>query len=351
MKRGGSHQGSLVADGVENPRNARALMDAASMFAIPALFRDTSGLLERWDEHLGGSRLVTIDSKALLQEQTPIVAIENARGSESLFSVTVKGSHSMVVGNERRGIGRDVLRVATRTLHIPTAGSARINTLNVASAAAVALHALSRSGTIRTQTPRPDRRPNLLLMAPRDHVEAGSALRTAAAFGWRMVALEDRCHVWFDTPRPIRTEGRAAARSHRAALRVARYEGLTPGFDRVTVASTSLDAPPLHRLRLDSGPSSVLVLPDEGSIDEGSEDWGRLGREVRLARIDVPASDFSYRYRLTASIAMAEIARQIGIHGREVGAASRRGLTYESVLRTLSPEHAEEITWDALSLY
>ena len=244
------------------------------MFAIPALFRDTSGLLERWDEHLGGSRLVTIDTKALLQEQTPIVAVENTRGSESLFSATVKGGHSMVVGNERRGIGRDVLRVATRTLHIPTAGSARIDTLNVASAAAVALHALSRSGTIRTRSPRPDRRPNLLLMAPRDHVEAGSALRTAAAFGWRMVALADGCHVWFDTPRPIRTEGRAAARSHRAALRVARYEGLKPGFDRVTVARLRSTRHPCTASDCDSGPSSVLVLPDEGSVDEGPRTGG-----------------------------------------------------------------------------
>jgi hypothetical protein len=45
----------LVGDGVENPANARALLDAAAMFAIPCLFRDSRGLAQRWSaEPLAG---------------------------------------------------------------------------------------------------------------------------------------------------------------------------------------------------------------------------------------------------------------------------------------------------------
>src|SRR5256885_7181028 len=44
----------LLGDGLENPANARALLDVAAMFGIPCLFRDTRGLEAQWDADRGG---------------------------------------------------------------------------------------------------------------------------------------------------------------------------------------------------------------------------------------------------------------------------------------------------------
>ncbi len=43
------------------------------------------------------------------------------------------------------------------------------------------------------------------------------------------------------------------------------------------------------------------------------EDWtGLAGRDLRFARVEVPVGDAVRRYRLVATIAMAEIDRQVG---------------------------------------
>ena len=64
--------------------------------------------------------------------------------------------------------------------------SRRINCLNVAAAAAVALYYLRQPHALqRTARREPERRrPELLLAGAGDHVELGSALRSAAALGW-----------------------------------------------------------------------------------------------------------------------------------------------------------------------
>jgi hypothetical protein len=43
-----------------------------------------------------------------------------------------------------------------------------------------------------------------------------------------------------------------------------------------------------------------------------AETWTRLGKEVEFAHLQIPASEFQYHYRLTATIALAEISRQVG---------------------------------------
>ncbi|MFG2039950.1 TrmH family RNA methyltransferase [Dactylosporangium sp. NPDC048998] len=320
----------LIGDGLENPANARALIAAAEMFSVRCGFRDGRGL------PLG---LSTVDTAELLG--APLVAVDNAPGAESVYrAAPVRGAASVVVGNERRGIRPDLLRAATRTVQIPMPGRG-VNTLNVATAAAVALYyLLGAAGRRVVRGPRPEsQRPGVLLAAPGDHVEAGSSLRSAAAFGWPSVAVEDRDKVWFGTPRPVRAEGRAAARSHRNPLRVVPAPGgPDPAYTRIVVCSPGADGPPVHRADL-TGAGTLLVIPDTGwEPPPGAE----------FARVDAPGA--AGRYRFVTGIVLAEAARQLG--PRPTGAAPRpprRGLSYGSGLVLDAPADADVVEpWELL---
>jgi tRNA G18 (ribose-2'-O)-methylase SpoU len=341
----------LVGDGVENPANARALLDAAAMFGIPCLFRDTRGLEALWDTDRGGL-LPLVDPHNPIESLAPLVAVENVTGAVPVYDAPKprRGS-SIVVGNERLGIRGDLLRVADQCVQIPTA-SRGVNTLNVASAAAVALFYLLATDRRPTrQSPQPvRRRPAVLLAAPTDHVEVGSAIRTAAAFGWRSVGLDDRHSVWFGVSRAARTEGRAAARTHRNATRVLplRAEG-SLGFKRIVLAGTRVDGRPILEVDLAGGRDTLLVIPDEDGIGEG--EWGSLGGRMDFARVELPVSTFPYRYRLVASIVLAEAARQIGRPAALGRPAPRRGLTYQSTLEVAAAGGGEVVSPSELRDY
>ncbi|MGI5175975.1 TrmH family RNA methyltransferase [Dactylosporangium sp. CA-152071] len=333
-----SSRARLVGDGVENPANALALAEAARMFAVPCVFRDSRGLAGHVPD------LSTVDTEALLGGADPVVAVDNATGAESVYRAgTVHGRASIVVGNERRGIRPDVLRAAAKTVHIPMPGRG-VNTLNVATAAAVALYyLLDADGRRRPRAPRPEsHRPALLLAAPRDHVEAGSTLRSAAAFGWQSVTLDDREKVWFGTPRPVRNEARAAARSHRNPLRVvpAGDAWSPPPGGRVVVCGPDVDGPPPHRTEL-TGPGTTLVIPD-------GDGWEPVpGAE--FARVTTPGN--VGRYRLLTGIVLAEAARQLGARTGGVPRPPRRGLSFGSGVDLTVPPDADLVQPWELTLY
>ncbi|MDW5323638.1 TrmH family RNA methyltransferase [Plantactinospora sp. KLBMP9567] len=344
----------LVGDGLENPANAYALRDAAAMFGVPCLFRDGRGLAGRWSAERAGGPLDMIGSTELLDPSTPIVAVENAPGATSVFGTAPPaGRPSIVVGNERLGVRPDVLRSAARCVQIPMAGRG-VNTLNVASAAAVALHYLvAASGRRTVRGARPEsRRPAVLLLGPGDHVEAGSTLRSAAAFGWQTVGLDDRAKVWWGTPRPVRTEARAAARSSRNPLRVVPVPAERPvPARRVVVAGLRVAGPPLHRVDLTGGPETLLVIPDEEATGP-AEDWRRLGPRVEFARLEVPAAGVPYRYRLVAAIVLAEVARQLGTRASgRTGPAPRHRPRYDSSLTLVDSPDAELVIPAELEAY
>ena len=308
------------------------------MFGIDCLFRDTRGLKQAWSAELGGIELPTVGSSIAIRDLLPIVAVENAPGARSVYDCELpSGRPSIVVGNERLGIRADLLRAASSRVEIPMPGRG-VNTLNVASAAAVAMYYLL------AKMPKPKRlargssrrRPALMLVAPTDHVEAGSVIRSAAAFGWRSLALDDRNRTWFGVSRAERTEGRAAARSHRNTTRVIpTSSGVVKGFRRAVVAGFRVDGPPLGRVDLAGGPACLLMIPDEEQSDQ--PDWASLGPHVEFARVDLPTTVHPYRYRLTASIVLSEVARQLGPLPPGVRSDGRRGgLTYESALSAVS---------------
>jgi hypothetical protein len=117
-------------------------------------------------------------------------------------------------------------------------------------------------------------------------------------------------------------------------------------FRRVVVAGVNVDGPPIHRVNL-VGRDTMVVIHDEGNA---------LPRNVsgafEPARIDLGAHQFPYRYRLLASIAIAEAARQTGF--RPAGLPKmprRRGLTYESVLSTVSTDRGQEVDPVVLKAY
>jgi tRNA G18 (ribose-2'-O)-methylase SpoU len=170
----------LIGDHIEVPGNMDCLRAAAEMFD--------------WEFNLFDSDDHSSDIRALSRSGLPIVAIENTRHAENLFQYRPPdGPLAIIVGNERKGISRQVLRLADHVVQIPIA-SVHVNTLNVAAAAAVALYYLSRArkGRIGALGGRGRSRPEVMLTGATDAIELGSAVRSAACFGWTRLHIDDR---------------------------------------------------------------------------------------------------------------------------------------------------------------
>ncbi len=216
------------------------------------------------------------------------------------------------------------------------------------------LYYLSRGGgrgmQLRAQPER--RRPEVLMLGASDRWELGNSIRSAAAFGWERLWVDDRAGVWFGSDRVTKSEGRAAARRGRNPIRVipATLERLG-GFAEVCIITTRHTGVPLHRTNLASGQRQLIVIPDEGAVDLDAEDWERLGPEVRLVHLDLPCEEFTYHYRLIATIVLAEIARQVGRRARGVTRPPRSAPLYDSALRVLEEERGEMVYPEDLDTY
>jgi len=275
----------LVGDHIENVGNAACLRAAAAMFD--------------WScEFIGDS----LSGDVLAGSGVPIIVLENASGAEDLFKFRPPAvPFAVVVGNERKGVSRELVRLADRVIQIPVQ-SVQLNCLNVAAAASVALYRLARRGRqIATRGGRSGGRPAILLAGVGDPIELGSAIRSAACFGWKQLHVADRDGVWFDTDRASRSLGRGAARRARNPIRVLPVPG-TPVFDEVCVIGTGAGEP-LRCADLARGPRQLVVIGDGG-------DLARLA--PRVHRIQLEVEHGAHPFRLVASIVLAEIARQVG---------------------------------------
>ena len=286
----------VIGDRIENPGNANCLRAAAGMFAWECGFLDDS-------DH-------GMTVRQLARSDVAILAIENTCDSEDLFKYRPPtGRLAVIVGNERKGISRSVLRLADRVLRIPIA-SAHINTVNVAAAAAIALFHLSRSREGRIGASGGGRsRPDVLLTGVSDAIELGSGVRSAACFGWPHLFVDDRHAAWFACDRVTRSLGRGAARRGRNPIRVLPVRD-DVAFDEVCVVNARGDGEPLRRTDLARGRGQLVVIAgDKEGFDEHSAT--RLGRRVRRVCLETDATP-APPFRLIASIVLAEITRQVG---------------------------------------
>ena len=260
---------------------------------------------------------------------------------------------ALMVGNERRGLSYECARLATDKVQVPMS-SRRVNCLNVGAASAVALYYLcgTRVGPMAVRGEPNNRRPEVLLLGPGDHVEAGSAIRSTAAFGWSRVFIEDRKQVWFGCDRVVRSEGRAAARRGKnEILCIPSPAGASHAFARVIVVTAPHPGAPLHRLNLARGPSQLIVIPDESCIDCNGEDWSRFGKEIEFGQLQLPVAEYAYHYRLPATIALAEIARQVGRRPSFKAPPPTRPPIYDNRLASLAEATGEVVSLKELIAY
>lgn len=309
---------TLFPDGVENPANVARIEDAARLLGA-ACSPSVAG-------HL--------------------IAVENAPGAASIYGrKPPRCDVTLAVGNEKRGLSRRTLARADETVQIPTQ-SRTVRTLNVAAAAAVAGWYVKHGSGPQAQSTRPvGRRPGLLLIG-NDHVEVGSSLRSAAAFGFTDVLLDDRGAAWFDGPPSVRREARAAARRFKNPLRIHRATlDHAARFDEIVLVIPWGDGTPTRRVRLAHGQRQLVIVGAQPEQLAGLEP-----ERVSIATLDLEPVEHA-PLRLVASIAMAEVARQVGRRRPPPGRAGERAPTYEAAIALMTGDEVWHIEAAELLTY
>jgi hypothetical protein len=347
----------LVGDGIEKPANALTMVDAAGMFGATCRFRDTKGLANAAASEAGVSngceKFASIDSEQLRPLHSRIIAFDNLPGARDLYGFHSGRRFAVLLGNERRGLSHEFASLATDKVELPMQ-SRRINCLNVAAASAVALYYLCGPpvGSMAVRKDPRSRRPELILLGPGDHFELGSTIRSAAGLGWERVFIEDRFQMWFGCDRALRSEGRAAARRGKNdILLVPCPLNAVHSYPRVTVITCKRIGVPLHRANLAGGRSQLIVIPDEERIESAAEDWARFGGEVEFVHLQLPRADFTYHYRLVATIALAEILRQVGRRPAVKVPPGPRPPIYDHKLGELAQVAGELVSFEQLLSY
>jgi tRNA(Leu) C34 or U34 (ribose-2'-O)-methylase TrmL len=344
----------LVGDGIENPANALTMSHAAEMFGAACRFRDTKGLnLNPENPTSPQQSFNPITSSELQTLHSRLIALDNLPGARDIYGFRAGSDFAVLVGNERRGLSHELTSLATDRVQIPML-SRRINCLNVAAASAVALYYLSTQpvGPMTTRKDPRSRRPELLLLDAGDHFELGSTIRSAAAFGWERAFIEDPHRVWFGCERAIRAEGRAAARRGKnEILLVPCPPASTYSYPQAIVVTRQAIGAPLHRTNFAGGPNHLVVIPDESQIDVTSHDWSQISANFKFAHLSLPKTDFPYHYRLVATIALAEISRQVGRPPTAKPPAGPRPPIYDYALGKIADVSGQAVALDDLASY
>ena len=147
------HEVLLVLDGIGNPHNLGAIARSAAFFGVSALllgeapgnampsdaaYRTAEGGLEYLD--LFRTRDVP-RALTLMEPHYRTVAATLGRDAAPLADLPRDRPVALVLGNEESGIPNSTIAACRRQVMIP--GSGRVQSLNVAQAAAVLLHGLT----------------------------------------------------------------------------------------------------------------------------------------------------------------------------------------------------------------
>jgi len=348
---------TLIGDGIENPWNALTMIHGAEMLGSPCLFRDGKGLSHAWHDTIPtDSHLQFLSVEQMVMDYSSIVAFDNLEHAVDLYSFRPAKDRrvALVVGNERLGVSKDICSIAQHAVQIPMI-SKTINCLNVAAASAVGLYYLSRGKgqKLQVRSNPESKRPDLLMMGVADHIELGSSIRSACAFGWGRTLVDDRFGTWFGCDRVTRSEGRGAARRGRNPIRLIPIAPSTRyTFSEVCVITSRPIGTPIHQANLARGPQQLIVIPDESRLRIEDEPWDRFGRAVNFIHLDLPTSNFTYHYRLLATIVLAEVARQVGQRARPVMRYPKRPKPfYDQSLRVAMAERGELLFLEDLVSY
>lgn len=338
------HKVDLIGDGISNPFNLEAMIHAAAMFNSECLIRNSS--------QLATSGATEISVEQIEQKYSPVLGLENWKNANVLYGyeLPTQAHCAVIAGNEREGISREVATISTQAIIIPMI-SKRLNCINVAGASAVALYYLTFGfrGRMQVRSEPQKKRPELLLLGGNEHAELGSAIRSAAAFGWNRIFIEDRLNVWFGCDRVTKSEGRAAARRGRNPIRLIPSQSEHKYLMREAVVVTTKNlGTTLPKVDLCRGPQQVIIIPDESHIDVEAEDWKRVAERVSFAQIELPGASYKYCYRHLASIALAEVSRQVG--QKALWKPSRQEPLYESSLQLIEAG-GEEVFLEDLDEY
>lgn len=147
----------LVAlDGVNDPQNVGLIVRNAAAFGVRALVVDGSSYDPYYRKAVRVSMGTIFDLPVcyepdlvsgleLLKEKynTRIIVATLGKGAVDISKADLSGNICFVFGNEDKGVSREVLKIADAKVRIPIAS--RVDSLNVAGAAAVCLYEASKS--------------------------------------------------------------------------------------------------------------------------------------------------------------------------------------------------------------
>jgi hypothetical protein len=119
-----------------------------------------------------------------------------------------------------------------------------------------------------------------------------------------------------------------------------------------TISTEGQTALAPHSANLAQGPQQLIVIADQSRSNFSRNDWARLGANVQFVQIKVPSTEYVYHYRLFASIALAESARQIGQKTTaRIAVRDRQGPVYDRSLEVLWEQTGEEVFLEDLQDY
>ena len=236
-----------------------------------------------------------------------VVACEQTRRSTSVYNFPApRLGTAIIVGNEERGIPREVIKQADNIVCVPMAEN-RLSSLNVAVAASIILYVLAldlgRKHRLRARLRQSD--VDVLVHAPADPHEIGSLLRSLYAFGWRRAFVSDPHGVWFTEDPQLILAGRAAARRANNLLAVLPASQLDhTHYDATLVCDARGERTALSKLRL---PECRRLLIEIGGSD-AEEDLG-----IPATRVSVDFEDHAVpaRFRHTGSILLSAVSQML----------------------------------------